>query len=99
MSEILHSFARPTSTGSLESELEKLDRKQEVDDALARGVLSGVGMSLKSYFLNAEDAPTMLAIFYVFLLGILAQAESGSMLGIELSGALLFCALANSYAY
>ena len=84
----------PTES-SLESALEKLDRKQELDDALAHGVLSKVGMSLKSY-VSGISFITWLVIVWAFLL---SGYISGYDIGDELSGALLICALANSYVY
>jgi len=86
---------RPVSKSSLESALEKLDRKQELDDALAHGVLSKVGMSLKSY-VSGISFITWLVIVWAFLL---SGYISGYDIGDELSGTLLICALANSYVY
>ena len=80
---------------SLESALEKLDRKQELDDALAHGVLSKAGTSLKSY-VSGISFITWLVIVWAFLL---SGYISGDDIGDELSGTLLICALANSYVY
>lgn len=79
---------RPKSKSTLISALEKLDRKQELDDALAHGVLSTAATSLKSYFFGIGI--TWIPIYWAFLL---------TGIGDELSGALLICALANSYVY
>jgi len=78
---------RSNSKRSLEEASGQLDRNQELDDALAHGVLSGLGTSLKSCVLNIS-AVTWLVIISAALL-----------LPISMSGALLICALANTYVY
>ena len=79
---------RSSTQKDLESAKGKLDREQELDDALGNGIRSRLG-ALKSYFLNISG-PTWLVIIFPYFLHVGSDAPSG---------ALLLCALANTYVY
>ena len=79
---------RSSTQKDLESAKGKLDREQELDDALGNGIRSRLG-ALKAYFLNISG-PTWLVIVFPYFLHVGSDAPSG---------ALLLCALANTYRY
>lgn len=79
---------RSSTQKDLESAKGKLDREQELDDALGNGIRSRLG-ALKAYFLNISG-PTWLVIVFPYFLHVGSDAPSG---------ALLLCALANTYVY